>query len=69
MTNTAHAIADRLGRPMFTCATCGRPITTDDFFDLALRSPDDGESQDDYFAAELLDCISHSECTRAAHAS
>ena len=54
---------------MFTCAMCGGLLTTDDFFELALRFPDDGESQDDYFAAELLDSISHSDCNRAAHAS
>lgn len=69
VTNTAHAITDRLGRPIFSCAACGRPLTTDDFFAMALRFPDDGESQDDYFAAELLDSISHSDCARAAHAS
>lgn len=69
MITTPQAIADRLGRPMFTCAMCGGLLTTDDFFELALRFPDDGESQDDYFAAELLDSISHSDCSRAAHAS
>ena len=69
MTTTSHPITDRHGRPIFSCVTCGQPLTSDDFFDLALRFPDDGESQDDYFAAELLDSISHSDCSRAANAS
>jgi hypothetical protein len=62
------AVLDRHGRVIFTCADCGEPITTDDFFDLSLRLPDDGESRDDYFAAELLDSLSHLDCARASHA-
>jgi len=69
LTTTAHEITDRAGRPMFGCARCGQPLTTDDFFDLNLRFPDVGETQDDYFAAELLDDISHSDCSGAARAS
>jgi hypothetical protein len=68
-TASPKIITDRFGRPMFSCSDCGRPLTTDDFFDLALRLPDDGESQDDYYAAELLDGISHIDCSRAAQAS
>ncbi len=68
MTTTSHPIADRHGRPIFPCGKCGGPITTDDFFDLGLRFPDDGESQDDYFTAELLDNINHSDCARASQA-
>lgn len=68
MTTTSDAITDRFGPAIFTCSKCGEPITTDDFFDLGLRFPDDDESQDDYFAAEFVDSISHSDCSRAARA-
>lgn len=60
-----NAILDRNGRVMFVCSLCSGPVTTDDFFELGLRLPDDGESQDDYFSAELLDDLSHVDCNRA----
>lgn len=63
MPATTSAILDHYGRAIFVCADCGEPITTDDLFDLGLRVPDDGESRDDYFAAELLDSLSHVDCT------
>lgn len=66
MPRTTNAILDRDGTPIFVCANCGGPITTDDLFDLGLRVPDDGESRDDYFAAELLDSLSHVDCGRGA---
>ena len=68
MATTASPMLDRFGRVMFTCSDCGEPLTTDDFFDLALRFPDPGESQDDYFTAELLDSVSHLSCTEARRA-
>ncbi len=44
MTTARNAILDRNGRVMFVCARCGEPITTDDFFELGLRLPDNGEA-------------------------
>ena len=69
MGRTANAIVDHHGKAIFVCADCGEPITADDLFDLGLRAPDDGESRDDYFAAELLDGLSHVACTRGTQAS
>ena len=68
MPAATNAILDRHGRAIFVCADCGEPITTDDLFDLGLRVPDDGESRNDYFAAELLDSLSHVDCTRGKRA-
>ena len=65
MTTTSHPITDRYGRIMFRCAACDEPLITDDFFVLGLRFPDDGETQDDYFAAQLLDSVAHLDCSRA----
>ena len=64
-TTQPHAITDRCGRIMFRCSTCDEALTNDDFFDLGLRFPDDGETQDDYFTAELLDGLKHTDCARA----
>ena len=64
MTDVRNATPDRQ-RFTLTCSSCGLPITTDDLFDLELRTPDDGESQDDYFSAELLDDLTHANCIRA----
>jgi hypothetical protein len=66
MSAATNAILDRHGRPVFACADCGEPVTTDDLFALGLRVPDDGESRDDYFAAELLDSLSHITCSGRA---
>ena len=68
MATSTNPILDRLGRVMFTCAECGQPLSTDDFFDLSLRFPDPGESQDDYYTAELLDAVSHLVCSEARRA-
>jgi hypothetical protein len=68
MTNTRNAILDRQGRVLFRCSSCLEPITMDDFFELGLRLPDDGETEDDYFSAELLDELSHTHCTDAKRA-
>lgn len=68
MTTARTAILDRNGRVMFVCSQCGQPVTVDDFFDLGLRLPDDGETRDDYFSAELLDDLSHIDCSRAKRA-
>ena len=64
MATARNAIIDRHGRVLFRCSHCDEPITGDDFFDLSLRLPDDGETQDDYFSAELLDDLSHPRCVR-----
>jgi hypothetical protein len=68
MTIARNAILDRQGRVIFTCSSCGEPITNDDFFDMGLRLPEDGETQDDYFSTELLDELSHTRCTREKRA-
>lgn len=68
MSGTTNAILDRDGCPLLVCARCGQPVTADDLFDLGLRVPDDGERRDDYFAAELLDSLSHVDCTRVKRA-
>ena len=68
MPRTTNAILDRHGTAIFVCADCGEPLTADDLFDLGLRVPDDGESRDDYFAAELLDGLSHVDCTQGKRA-
>jgi hypothetical protein len=46
----------------FPCDRCSRPLTYDDFVDLGLRPPDERETRDDYFDAELLDSLSHANC-------
>lgn len=61
-------IADEAGRPMFTCRRCGGPLTADDFFELGMRLPDDGESRDDYCDAELIDYVEHPTCIAATRA-
>jgi hypothetical protein len=66
---TGDAVVDYHGRIMFFCAACGAPITKDDFFELGLRLPDNGESRDDYCEAELIDAITHLDCLKAARAS
>ena len=68
VTTVRNAIVDRHGRVMFTCSLCREPVTTDDFFELGLRLPDDGETQDDYYSAELLDDLSHASCTQVQRA-
>jgi hypothetical protein len=68
MATSASPILDRFGRVMFTCTDCGEPLSSDDFFDLNLRFPDPGESQDDYYTAELLDGVSHRVCSEARRA-
>ncbi len=63
MQATSGAIIDHQGRIMFRCAACHEPFTADDLFDLGLRLPGDGETYDDYVAAELLDTICHLDCS------
>jgi hypothetical protein len=46
----------------FPCDHCSRPLTYDDFVDLGLRPPDERETRDDYFDAELLDSLAHANC-------
>lgn len=69
MTRFPDPILDFHGRIMFYCASCGVPLTADDFFELGMRLPDHGETHDDYFEAELLERLSHVDCLRAARAS
>ena len=55
-----------LTRPtVFFCERCAAPLVLEDFVDLGLRAPDEGESRDGYFDAELLDSISHLHCIDA----
>jgi hypothetical protein len=61
----SNAILDERGRPLFVCRVCRQPLTTDDFFYFGMRLPDEGESAEDYFEAELLDGIDHDACVRA----
>ena len=49
----------------FTCEHCALPLAFDDFGDLGLRPPHEGESREDYFDAELLDSVSHLHCIDA----
>ena len=63
---THDPIVDFSGRIMFLCAACGAPMTRDDFFEIGLRLPDQGESREDYCDAELIDRITHVDCLRAA---
>ncbi len=68
MTIVRNAIIDHQGRVLFACSSCGEPITADDFFEMGLRLPDDGETQEDYFSAELLDDLSHASCAQEKRA-
>jgi hypothetical protein len=68
MTSTSSPVLDQHGRVMFSCRSCGAPITTDDFFEWCLRLPEPGETRDDYCDAELIDAAEHIECLRAARA-
>lgn len=47
---------------MFHCRQCGEVLTIDDFFDLGLRLPDNGESHDEYVDAELIERVTHLRC-------
>ena len=64
----SEPVLDPHGVVMFHCASCGGPITKDDFFEQSLRLPDYDEGRDDYCDAELLDEIRHTACVRAAKA-
>lgn len=68
MQPTHDAVRDFRGRVMFHCRDCGHPLTADDFFQLGLRLPDEGEERDDYCAAELIDDATHVSCLRARRA-
>ncbi len=65
MTIAQDAVRDGGGHVMFHCSRCRKPMTADDIFELGMRLPDDGESRDDYLAAELLDEVNHADCARA----
>ncbi len=62
MTAASPVVTDYRGRPVLTCSRCGQPLTSDDFFELGLRTPDHGESRDDYHEAELVDTVQHLDC-------
>lgn len=68
MTTAEDAVQDRGGHVMFHCSRCRQPITANDVFELGMRFPDDGESRDDYFAAELLDELNHVNCAHVERA-
>lgn len=52
-------------RPMFVCASCRRALTTDDIFELGLRSPEPGETWEQYAETELIDAIEHVSCAES----
>ena len=62
---TAMTYATLTRSARFTCAHCALPLEFEDFGDLGLRPPQEGESREDYFDAELLDSISHLHCIDA----
>ena len=58
----SEPILNPCGTVMFHCASCGGPITKEDFFELSLRLPEYDEDRDDYCNAELIDEIRHRAC-------
>ena len=62
------AVTDFRGEVLFRCGICHLVLTKDDFFEMSLRLPDQGESRDAYCEAELIDEMSHTACLRAARA-
>jgi hypothetical protein len=57
---------------VFTCAACEGPLTSPDLGELGLRTPDFGETADQYCDRELLDPreLRHLAClTKAVQAS
>ena len=65
---TQTPVRDYRGTVMFTCRDCGTSLSADDFFDLGMRLPDDGESRDEYCETELIDDARHLNCLRARQA-
>jgi hypothetical protein len=57
-------VSDYRGQLLFRCSRCDAPLTSDDFFALGMRLPDDGESCEEYREAELLDTAVHVDCMR-----
>jgi hypothetical protein len=68
MSPNSEPIRDLHGRVMFNCASCGVPLTEDDFFEQGLRTPRHDESREEYLDAELLDLITHDDCMKALRA-
>jgi len=66
MRTVRDPILDFHGQIMFFCGACGEPLTHDDFYEIGLRLPDQGETRDDYCEAELIDKIEHVDCLRSA---
>ncbi len=68
---SSPAATDTQDAPAFICAGCKLPLTASDFGEFGLRTPDYGETVDDYCDAELLDPreLRHLAClTREAEA-
>jgi hypothetical protein len=59
-------VRDQRGAPLFRCSFCGAPLTVVDFGRQALRSPESGETAQDYLDAEVIDELSHYDCISAA---
>lgn len=51
---------------LFNCPVCRKPVGERDFFDLGLRPPDRGETREEYCDAELVDDVTHLDCTGGA---
>jgi len=58
-------IVDERGQVMLRCGTCGGAMSFDDLFELGLRTPESGESADEYRDAELIDRLDHVGCAQA----
>ena len=58
-------VRDQRGVPLFRCSLCGAPLTVVDFDRQALRSPESGETAQDYLDSELIDELSHYDCVTA----
>ena len=65
---TTAPVTDFRGQILFRCDHCDAPLTSDDFFVLGMRLPDDGESREEYCEAELLDDASHNDCAAVRRA-
>lgn len=59
---TASSPAAAAEPTWFSCERCGAPLDEGDFGDLGLRTPDIGESREEYFDAQLLDELAHLRC-------
>lgn len=62
MSHTRALILDREGHPLLRCSRCNGPIGEEDIYAEGLRLPEHGETAADYFEAELIDELHHTDC-------